>query len=89
MYDSNWKKFPYGIHCPEFTQEVEKPQNLEKVIEISEKLAQGFPLVRVDLYNVNGKIFFWEMTFTPYSWFLEFTPNHEEADAYLWSFINI
>lgn len=39
------------------------PENLDKMIEIAEKLSQGFPQVRVDLYNVKGKIYFGELTF--------------------------
>ncbi len=42
-----------------------KPSSWEKMEEIAEVLSQGIPLVRVDLYNVEGKIFFGEMTFTP------------------------
>ena len=33
------------------------------MVEIAETLAEGFPHVRVDLYNVNGNIYFAEMTF--------------------------
>ena len=46
---------------------VPRPVNLEKMIEIAEKIAQGFPQVRVDLYNVNGNIYFGEMTFFAFS----------------------
>ena len=46
---------------------VPRPKNLEKMIEIAERIGQGFPQVRVDLYNVDGKIYFGEMTFTAFS----------------------
>ena len=32
---------------------------------LAEKIAKNFPFVRVDLYNIQGKIYFGEMTFTP------------------------
>ena len=52
---------------------VPRPENLEEMIEIAEKIAQGFRQVRVDLYNVKGKIYFGEMTFFAcsgmYHWF--------------------
>lgn len=35
------------------------------MILIAEKLAKPFPFVRVDLYEINGKIYISEMTFTP------------------------
>ena len=40
-----------------------KPELFDQMIEISEKLANDFPLVRVDLYQVSGKIYFGELTF--------------------------
>ena len=46
---------------------VPRPENLEKMIEIAETIAQGYPQVRVDLYNVKGKIYFGEMTFYAFS----------------------
>lgn len=45
-------------------KDVPRPKNLEMMVEIAEKISTGFPQVRVDLYNVNGKIYFGEMTFT-------------------------
>lgn len=41
-----------------------EPANLERMVEVAEKLGEGLPQVRVDLYNLNGKIYFGEMTFT-------------------------
>jgi len=41
-----------------------KPKNLDKMIETASVLSNGFPQVRVDLYETNGKIYFGEMTFT-------------------------
>ena len=41
----------------------EKPENYELMLGLAEKLAAGFPHVRVDWYNISGKPFFGEMTF--------------------------
>lgn len=38
---------------------------LPQMIETAEYLAKGFPMVRVDLFDINGKIILSEMTFTP------------------------
>lgn len=43
----------------------EKPKELEKMITIAKRLSEDFSFVRVDLYEVNRKIYFGEMTFTP------------------------
>lgn len=44
-----------------------KPLNYEQMLEIASKLSEDFNYVRVDLYNCDGRIFFGELTFTPYS----------------------
>lgn len=45
-------------------KDVPRPKNLDKMIEYAEKLSEGMPLVRVDFYNIDGKIYFGELTFT-------------------------
>ena len=49
------------------------PENLNTMIEYAEKLSRGIPFLRVDFYNVNGKIYFGELTFYPASGFGKFT----------------
>ena len=49
-----------------------KPKNLQLMIDVAEKLSEDFPCVRVDLYNVNGKIYFGELTFTSYGGLMDF-----------------
>ena len=43
----------------------EKPKTLEQMLEIAKNLSKPFPFVRVDLYEVNNKVVFGELTFTP------------------------
>lgn len=43
---------------------VDKPKYLDKMIKIAEQLSQPFPHVRVDLYYVDERIIFGELTFT-------------------------
>ncbi|UTC68206.1 MULTISPECIES: ATP-grasp fold amidoligase family protein [unclassified Treponema] len=42
------------------------PNNITEMIKIAECLSKPFPFVKVDLYNVEGKILFSELTFIPY-----------------------
>lgn len=44
-------------------EEIQLPENINAMIVIVEKLCEGFPHVRVDLYNIDGKIYVGEMTF--------------------------
>lgn len=52
-----------------------KPENLDKMIKVAETLVKPFPFVRLDLYNINGKIYFGEMTFTPLGGMVNFHPQ--------------
>ena len=44
---------------------IEKPKQFEKMIAYAEKISKAFPFVRVDLYVMEDRIYFGEMTFTP------------------------
>ncbi|EOU1579265.1 ATP-grasp fold amidoligase family protein [Clostridium perfringens] len=44
---------------------LEKPKNLDKMFQIAEELSKGLPYARIDLYNLDGKIYFGEITFFP------------------------
>ena len=52
-----------------------KPENFEEMKEIASKLSKGLPQVRVDLYNVNGKILFGELTFFHHGGVVPFHPQ--------------
>ena len=74
MYDiKKWKnlKFSIGYDVDKITYE--KPKNFEKMIEITKKLSEDFEYVRVDLYNIDGKIYVGELTFCESSGFGKFT----------------
>ncbi|NCA96440.1 MAG: hypothetical protein EOM74_05615 [Methanomicrobia archaeon] len=66
---------------------MKRPENFDEMIKLAEKLAQPFPFVRVDLYDVNGKIYFGEMTFTPAKGTLIF--DDDQADFEIGSWLDI
>ena len=51
-----------------------KPQNFDEMLEVAGKLSTNIPEVRVDLYNINGQIYFGEMTFFHWSGLVPFEP---------------
>ncbi len=53
----------------------QKPQNFEKMKELAEILSEGFPHVRIDLYNICGRIYFGEYTFYNGGGFLPIQPE--------------
>lgn len=65
-YDMNWNKQEfYTEQNPFYSGEVEKPSNFEEMKEVAGKLAKNLPFVRVDLYSIEGRTIFGEMTFYP------------------------
>ena len=87
FYDLNWNILPFERHYPARKEPEQKPENFNKMIELSEKLAVGIPFVRIDFYEVNNKVYFGEMTFFPGSGFEEFTPS--EWDYRLGSWLEL
>ncbi|MDD6147429.1 MAG: ATP-grasp fold amidoligase family protein [Lachnospiraceae bacterium] len=85
FYDTDWRRMPFERHYPASKTEIDKPQTYEEMITLAEKLAFGIPFVRVDFYEINGNIYFGELTFFPGSGYEEFTP--EEWDKTLGDWI--
>ena len=78
FFDSQWNRLNYTDTYPAFSYEIPKPKKLKEMVEISQKLSKGFAFVRVDLYVLNnGDIKFGEMTFTPSSGTLVFSPLNQ------------
>lgn len=87
FFNKNWNKMPFERHYPSSNKLIPKPLNYELMIELAEKLSKGVPFLRVDFYEVNGKIYFGELTFYPGSGVEEFTPI--EWDYILGSWIQL
>ena len=75
FYDINWNNLHIGSDCLNCDCEIKRPDNLDEMLKIASKLAGDFPYVRVDLYNVEGKIYFGELTFYPWSGYVQFEPD--------------
>lgn len=67
FFDKDWNFMRLnkrGAAAPEnFT--LPRPNGIDKMFEIASELSKGQPFLRVDLYNVDGKIYFGELTFYP------------------------
>lgn len=87
FFDENFNHLPlkHGHENAEITPV--KPEHFEEMKELAEKLSKGFRQVRVDLYNVNGQIYFGEMTFYHHCGFVPFTP--EKWDYIFGNWINL
>lgn len=67
-YDRDWNYRPEKLVFTKDKRDgggkINKPKNYEQMISFAEDLSKGFPQVRVDLYNIDGQIYFGEMTFS-------------------------
>lgn len=84
--DADWNVLPVSRAGKFSASAPEKPKNYEKMIELAEELCKDFPFVRIDFYNLDGKIYVGEMTFTP-GLFLRFEPK--EWDFKLGEYLDI
>lgn len=68
VYDTDWNFHPeYSVSTPHYVlsnMEIPKPKCLKQMLSVAETLSKGFPELRCDLYEVDGKLYFGEMTFT-------------------------
>lgn len=76
VYNTKWELQPWRQHYYENTDyQVNKPDGFDEMLQVASKLCSDFSHVRVDLYNVDGKIYFGEMTFTNGSGFEKIYPK--------------
>jgi hypothetical protein len=84
FYDMKWNLLPFTNGHPNSNKLMKKPLNFDKMIELSERLSQGIPHVRVDLYNINGRIYFGELTFFHWSGLVPFVPEKWDYEFGRW-----
>ena len=87
FYDMDFNLLPFTQGHPNDLRKIQKPEKFEEMVEFSKKLSKDIPHVRVDFYEINGKVYFGEMTFYHYSGFTRFNP--EEWDEKLGDYITI
>jgi hypothetical protein len=87
IYDANWNPLyfswvePYKDVSSIRGEEIPAPQSFEEMKRIGTEIAKEFPqYVRVDFYDVDGKLYFGEITFHHGSGFDLFTPSHYDED---------
>lgn len=76
FYDTNWEKI--DLKRPDHDSSykaMDRPKELDKMLAFSEKLAEKHPFMRTDFYEVNGALYFGEITMYPASGFSKFEPE--------------
>ena len=76
VYDLDWNFHPeYSVSLPHYilaNQPLPRPYSLDSMLDAASRLSKGFPEIRVDFYEVDGKPYFGEMTFTASAGFNSF-----------------
>ena len=77
FFDNDWEHLPFHEprDYPFADKVISRPDSYDKMWKLAEDLSQGLPFLRVDLYDVNGRIYFGELTFFPTSGIGGFDPR--------------
>ncbi len=75
VYDTDWNKVRVASEDARIDEDAPKPENLDEMLKIAAKLSEDFPFARIDLYSLAGKVYFGEITFYPWSGYMEFEPD--------------
>ena len=75
FFDMDYNHLDVRNGHPNAKEMPEKPRSFEKMISLAEILSQGIPQVRIDFYEVNGKPYFGEMTFSHFGGMTPFEPD--------------
>lgn len=75
-YDLQFNHLDIKQKYPHSQKELRKPVTFENMIELSKILSKGYAHVRVDFYEVDGHLYFGELTFYHFSGFMPFVPNY-------------
>ena len=75
FFDMDFKHLPFTNGHPNADVLPKKPEKFEEMKLLAEKLSQNIPHLRVDFYEVNGKVYFGELTFSHWSGMVPFNPE--------------
>lgn len=73
--DLELKRMPFMTHYPNSKSELKVPKNFSEMLSIAERLSDGIPVLRVDLYLYNENIYVGELTFFNNAGFGRFEPD--------------
>lgn len=74
FFDADFNHLPFTNGHPNANRQILKPKGFEEMKRLAAKLSAGHPHLRVDFYDINGKIYFGELTFYHWSGTTPFKP---------------
>lgn len=79
-FDADWTRAPFVLRRPDSGRALPRPPNFEEMTDCARRLSRGWAFVRVDMFGVEGRTVFQEMTWYPNAGTSHFTP--ESYDRY-------
>ena len=76
FFDLDFNHLPFMQHYKNSVKEIKKPAGFNEMIRLAKVLSKDIPHVRVDFYDINGKVYFGELTFFHFSGFEKFEPEY-------------
>lgn len=91
FYDFDWKDVGWAFgDYPPYNYKLEKPYGLSEMYDVASKLSRGTRYLRVDLYEINQKVYFGELTFYPKAGFYPYNKYYKyDTDLFLGSLISL
>lgn len=84
LYDMDFNHLDIEYIHPNSDQRPEKPETFEEMKRIAATLSEGMKFVRIDLYEIDGKVYFGEFTFYSGGGFYLFSPDEWEQKLGDW-----
>ena len=85
FYDINWK--PMGIHFghyPPLSTEFPRPETYDEMLRLAMELSKDCPFLRVDFYEIKGRLYIGELTFFPGAGLEQFRPITKDYELGEW-----
>lgn len=80
FFDMNFNHLSIKMHDPNAKIMPKKPENFELMKEYAKKLCEDFKFVRVDFYEINGRLYFGELTFIPSAAYIHYRNDNDDFE---------
>ena len=84
FFDMDFNHLPIKVRDPNAEIMPAKPKQFEQMRKIAEQLSEGIPHLRVDFYEVGGKVYVGELTLYHWGGMVPFDPPHYDAEFGQW-----
>lgn len=84
FFNRSWERLPFTRKYPSSEIDIPKPQNMELMIALAEKISENLLFARIDFYEIKGCVLFGEITFSPGNGMEKFEPQNFDYELGSW-----